>query len=348
VTQTARIANGSAPGWATANDIILDTPAIRVRCFRPGSEDPYLIIPPQAGHHSCVADFEDGKSLVQTLLKHDARGVYAVEWKSCSWKRRNETIDDLVRQTEQASRCLGGKAQVIGLCQGGWVGAIFAALYPERVSKLILAASPIDFKAAGGKIQAWVESTPMLFYRWLVGTGFGLMRGQNLLFGFKMLNPCDRFFGDYVELFRNVQDEAFMKRWNHFRRWYEFTQDIAGAWYLQAVDRLFKHNDLIRGRLDVMGQAVDLSRIRCSTVLIGAARDDITLPDQVFNTRDHIGTPRENILELLIDRCGHIGVFIKPAALNNEWVRAINFRSPPWPLGYEFTDSSSSRIRSDR
>ena len=34
---------------------------------------------------------------------------------------------------------------LIGDCQGGWLAAIYAALYPERVNTLTLAGAPIDF-----------------------------------------------------------------------------------------------------------------------------------------------------------------------------------------------------------
>lgn len=315
----------SRPSWATSNQIIFETAATRLRCFRPGGNRPWLILPPQAGHHSCVADFDQGKSLVQTLLRHSADGVYAVEWKPCTWDRRNETIDDLVRQAHEAVERVGDEVRLVGLCQGGWVSAIYAALHPERVAKLILAAAPIDFAAGGGKIQAFVRSTPMAFYQAMVYAGAGLMRGANLLLGFKLLNPVGRFWGDYADLLIHAEDRAHIERWRRFSRWYEYTQDVAGGWYLQAVERLFKRNELVHGRLEVLGKRVDLGRIRCKTVLIAATGDDITLPGQVFNAGEHIGTPRRNILKLLIQRCGHIGVFIKPAALNAHWVEAIRF-----------------------
>ncbi len=313
------------PTWSTPNEIIFENDATRLRCFRPGGDRPWLILPPQAGHHSCVADFGDGKSLVQTLLRHSGHGVYAVEWKPCTWARRNETIDDLVLQAHAAVERVGGEVRLVGLCQGGWVSAIYAALHPERVAKLILAAAPIDFTAGGGKIQAFVRNTPMAAYRAMVMAGAGLMRGANLLLGFKLLNPIGRFWGDYAEVLMRADNSAHVERWRRFSRWYEYTQDVAGGWYLQAVERLFKGNDLVGGRLEVLGRTVDLGRIRCRTVLIAATRDDITLPEQVFNAGRHLGTPRRSILRLLIERCGHIGVFIKPAALNREWVEAIRF-----------------------
>ena len=38
-----------------------------------------------------------------------------------------------------------------------------------------------------------------------------------------------------------------MEKVKKFRTWYEYVQDIAGAWYLEAVEHLFLKNELIKG-----------------------------------------------------------------------------------------------------
>lgn len=39
---------------------------------------------------------------------------------------------------------LGGRVTLVGQCQGGWLSAMYARLYPEKVAALVLAGAPID------------------------------------------------------------------------------------------------------------------------------------------------------------------------------------------------------------
>jgi len=310
--------------WATDNKIIYSDKAINVRMFREGNINPYLILPPQAGHHSCIADYQNNKSLVQKLLQEDDCGVYCIEWKPCTFERRNEGINDLILQTQAAFKSISSEqVQIIGLCQGGWVSAIFTSLFQESVSKLILAAAPIDFTVDGGKIQRLCQLLPMQFYRNLIIFGGGLLRGKYMLWGFKNLNWYDRYIGDYVKFYLNQDDPKFMARYKYFKEWYEHTQDLAGGWYLEAVEKLFKHNDLIKEKLIVLDRKVLLSNITCPVALLAAENDDITLIRQLFNMTHFVSSKR--ILFKTIKKCGHIGAFIKNSALNNEWVQAIKF-----------------------
>ena len=47
----------------------------------------------------------------------------------------------------------GGRVNLVGDCQGGWLAAIYAALHPERVNTLTIAGAPIDFHAGDAVIH---------------------------------------------------------------------------------------------------------------------------------------------------------------------------------------------------
>jgi len=46
----------------------------------------------------------------------------------------------------------GGKVHLIGLCQGGWLCAMFAARFPGKAQSLVLAGAPVDTDAGHGNI----------------------------------------------------------------------------------------------------------------------------------------------------------------------------------------------------
>jgi poly(3-hydroxybutyrate) depolymerase len=311
------------PQWQSDNTVVLYDKAFRLRKFtqnRTGT--PILVLGPQAGHHTCIVDYAlPGQSLVALCRDNTDRPVYAVEWKSATPDRRNETIDDLIRQTDRCVEFLGGKAHLVGLCQAGWQSSIYAALYPSKVRSLVLGGAPIDFTAGGGKIQEIVQTMPFAFYAWLVALGRGVMRGRYIVTGFKNMNPYDRYVIDYWKLFSFINSEEHVERTRRFRRWYEYTQSVAGGWYKQAVFELFKKNRLVKGRLQVLRQYVDLKRITCPVVLIAGEKDDITPEPQLFNMERYVSG---DVLKMSVPNCGHIGLFIKKDALQNYWKPALD------------------------
>ena len=49
------------PQWHNEHEIVFETPIARLRDFSQGSTDdvvPTLVLPPQAGHDSCIVDFQ--------------------------------------------------------------------------------------------------------------------------------------------------------------------------------------------------------------------------------------------------------------------------------------------------
>ena len=314
------------PEFVSPNHIVHEDKAVILRRFDQGrSGVPLLIVPPQAGHHSSIADYSREQSLIQTCLNETTLPVYVVEWKSSTPSRKHESIDDLVLQLRLCVHSAGEPVILVGLCQGGWLCAIYASLYPEDVTALMLAAAPIDFTAGGGKLQEVVQALPIDYYRWLVGLGSGNMLGDFMLTGWKIMNPYDRFLGDFINLWVNVGDESFRKRSKHFQTWYEYTQDISGRWYLQAVDKLFKKNLLIKGKLKILGHPVDLHIISCPVAMLAGEKDDITLVPQLFNMREHITTPAEDIFQSMVEDAGHISVFMGRQALKVHWPKALKF-----------------------
>ncbi|HPW68829.1 MAG: alpha/beta fold hydrolase [Deltaproteobacteria bacterium] len=314
------------PEFISPNRKIFEDQAVVLRRFdEDRAGDPILIVPPQAGHHSSIADYAPNQSLVQTCLRQTNHPVYVIEWKSSTLSRRGETIDDLVKQTMLCVKKAGPPVILAGLCQGGWLSAIYAALFPDDVRALMLAAAPIDFTAGGGKIQDMVNTLPLMYYQYLVGLSGGNMSGDLMLMGWKMMNSYDRFVRDYLNLWINVQDESYLERTRKFSRWYEYAQDISGRWYLDVVEKLFKQNRLIRGTLEVLCEYVDLQNISCPLALLAGERDDITLVPQVHNLEHYASTPRDHIFKAVIPQAGHISVFMGRRALQHEWPAALAF-----------------------
>ena len=83
--------------------------------------------------------------------------------------------------------------------------------------------------------------------------GGGMQLGKSQLRGFKLLEPgaeIDRLMG----LLANIHDPDYVTRHIDFTNWFEWTQDLPGAFYLWIIEHLFIHNELARGVLVVDGE----------------------------------------------------------------------------------------------
>ncbi len=319
-----QIAAPPPPDWATANRVRLDLDTMQLRDFspaiaatRPGGA-PVLVDAPYAGHRSMIADYARGQSLVETLLANGLPRVLVTDWKAATPAMKDFDIDKYLAEINVVVDDLGGAVHLVGLCQGGWMGAMFAARFPAKVRSLVLAGSPIDTDAGDGPIRAMAHRLPMAFYEDLVRAGGGRMLGQAMLAGWKDMHPDKPFGYKYLDLYAHIEDKSYIERTEAFERWYENPIDLPGRYYLQAIDALFKRNRLARGEFVGLGQRLDLKQITVPAYLLAGADDDITTREQVFGAEALLGTPACDVVKTLAPG-GHIGLFMGSNTLADTW-----------------------------
>ena len=320
------------PGWSTNNNIIYEHQTLRLRHF-PNRRDtsarrPVLILPPQAGHHSDLADYSPAQSLVRVFHAY-GYDVYVAEWMSATREYKDLGIDDYIRLTDEAVEEIRRRTDIykihlVGQCQGGWQAAIYTALFQDKIAYLNTEAAPIDLEAAHSPINDNAKM-PMAFFEYLVALGNGLMPGYFMLMGFKNMQADEHYVRKYQRLWDMVRlgDEAGIKRFIHFETWYEYTQFLPGRFYLEIIQNIFKENKLTKpNSFKILGQGVDLRNIDCPVIIMAGERDHITPPPQAFALKKYISTPEDDIVEILTPG-GHIGTLMGTETLREDWT-AVN------------------------
>jgi poly(3-hydroxyalkanoate) synthetase len=310
--------------WSTPNTIALNLPSLQLRDFTQGEASdesvPTLLINPQV-NSSYICDYGKGQSLIATLRQEGLRRIYAVDWKSATLDRADETLDDALWALHRVIDHLGGRVRLIGLCQGGWMSLILSALFPEKIQSVTLAAAPVDFHVSPGVVNILARYVyPMAFYEGLVAMGGGIMRGDFISMGFNNLRPVERYIVKYLDLYAHLDDEAYLERYQALDNWYSLAQHIPGATYLRIVKELFKENLLVQGKLLCCGQVVNLQKTRCPVVLIAGSKDHITLPEQLFATQKYVAS--QEIHRFTTD-AGHVGVFMGSRTLKETWPQVV-------------------------
>ena len=313
------------PSWHTPHSVAFEAPLARLRDFSTTAAGsplvPTLVLPPQAGHDSCIVDFAPEQSQMQTILDAGLSRAYALDWIGATSATAGATVEDYLAVVDRAVQHIGGSVNLVGDCQGGWLAAIYTALHPERINTLTIAGAPIDFHAGDSAIHSAVKhfapTGDLAFYRALVASGGGVLKGEHMLGGFILLKP-DNEFARHAQLLANIRDSDHVERYRQFEDWFKYTQDIPGDFYLWIVEHLFRDNQLIHCTLRVADDVVDLSRISCPINLFAGAADHITPADQVYALADAVGTPGTDVVRRL-SAGGHLGLFMGREALRDHW-----------------------------
>ncbi|KVD96868.1 esterase [Burkholderia ubonensis] len=308
------------PALASANRPLLELRTMIFRDYSDGAARglPTIVDAPYAGHSAMIADYQPGQSLMETLRKHGVRRLYLTDWRSATEDMKDLEIDQYLAELNVCVDELGGRVNLVGLCQGGWMAAMYAARFPHKVASLVLAGSPIDTDAGNGPIRQMVHTYPTSFYEELVEMGGGLMRGRFMLRGWKNMHPDQHYLAEHVDLYEHIDDPDYLRKQEVFASWYESPIDLPGRWYLQAIVQLFKENRLAKGTFVALGRTLNLKNVTCPVYLLAGEADDITTPEQVFDAVKYLGTPAAQVTSRLVPG-GHIGLFMGSRTLKDAW-----------------------------
>src|SRR5262245_43250958 len=154
--------------WTTPNRVALELPTMRLRDFSRGQRgQPVLICGPYALHSTLIADFAPGHSIVERLQQSGIDRISLTDWRSASPDMRYLAIDQYLADLNVAVDEIGAPIDLIGLCQGGWLSLVYAARFPEKVRRLVLAGAPVDAAVDSGLVRL-VGSAPQTAFEALV------------------------------------------------------------------------------------------------------------------------------------------------------------------------------------
>jgi poly(3-hydroxybutyrate) depolymerase len=93
------------PRWASAPAVVRESPLARLRDFstdEPAKVVPTLVVPPQAGHDSCIVDYSAAQSQMQTIRNAGLERLYALDWLEATQSTKDATITDYLAEVDAA------------------------------------------------------------------------------------------------------------------------------------------------------------------------------------------------------------------------------------------------------
>ena len=317
------------PRWATPHRVALKLGTVWLRDFaRSSGGPPCLVCTPFALHGSALSDLAAGHSLVATLREAGVTNLFVTDWQSASPDMRLLGIDDYLADLNVLVDEIGAPVDLIGLCQGGWMALVYAARFPGKVRKLVLAAAPVDTKAAPSVLSTLADSTAIEVFREVVRLGDGLVIGNKVL---KLWRPGAVEAEEIRQLLESEESHgssAFIRLEAAFRDWYAWTVDLPGPYFLETVEKLYKRNEIAAGTFEALGKAIDLKKIEAPLFLLAARHDELVTPPQLFAVERLVGTPPHEIRKLTAD-CRHLGLFMGKRILREVWPDIVDWLLKP-------------------
>jgi len=270
-------------------------------------EQPVVIVPPQINKYY-VMDLAPGRSFVEYAVSQGYQ-VFAVSWKNpfkevAGWDLATylDAVSDLI---DAAVEITGSQVNLVGVCAGGITAAALLAREAwkgdERAHSATFAVTQLDYDIpsmigmfgtaaiVGASVRASQKS--------------GTMSAKGLGNLFAALRPNDLVWNYWVN--NNLLGEdppAF-----DVLAWNADGTALPAELHRQFLD-VFLHNTLARGELSVSGVPIDLQKVACDTMFMGARTDHLVPWEACFANASLFGGASEFVLS----SSGHIQSLVNP------------------------------------
>ena len=319
-----RVVAGRPPVGTTPHDVVARENKWRLlRYRREGApvryRTPVLLVPSLINRHY-VLDLLPGRSLVEHLAA-DNLDVWMIDWGRPRAEDRYVSFDDVLdgqmrRAFEHVELAAGPRAGVslLGYCMGGTLAAIFASLYPQRISALVCLTTPVDF-SQGGVLSQWSQRENLDVDR--IVDSLGNVPWPLMQASFHMLVPTS-LAQKALLLYDRLGDDEFTDGFVALETWGNDNVDFPGEAYRRYIRELYQENRLLHGTLAVRGRPARLDAIRAPLLNVIAEGDHIVPPPSARCLEQLVSSDKRQTWEL---RGGHIGAIVSRRAKAAFWPR---------------------------
>ena len=294
----------------TPHDIIYEEDRVRLKHYKPEKvqfKTPLLIIYALINRET-MPDLQPRRSVVESLLNRGVE-IFMIDWGYPTRKDQFATIGDHVNgyifNIVDFICDRNGVAQenIMGICMGGFFSVIYTALNPDRVRNLITTVTPTNFDTDKGLLNIWMQNTDVQ----VLGDVYSNMPGDIMNLGFLLLNPARLMIDKYLGFLQNMDNKSFVENFIRMEKWIFDSPDVPAATFKQFINDLYKKNLLIKSKLEIDGERVDLQNITLPVLNFYGEFDHLVPPEACDLFTSRIGS--EDKEDICFDT-GHIGIYV--------------------------------------
>lgn len=254
-----------------------------------------LIIVPSLILRYYIMDLIKGHSLIENLVNQGI-DTYLIDWGVPGDEHGLLTFDYYVdtflrRAVRQVSRRTGAeKINMLGQCLGGTIAAVFTSLYPDKINRLGLLTTPVDFEDAG-LLALWTDKSRFNVDK--VVDSFGSVVPPDFIHACFQFLDTKATVERYKKLFNNVLDENFLYYYRSMDTWLSDKIPFPGEVFRKFIKGLYQENELARGIFPINGRNADLANIKCPVINVVAELDHVFPRKSALATASLAGGPVE-------------------------------------------------------
>ena len=300
----------TAPG-----KVVFRNELIELLQFEPSTKDvyqiPLLIFPPWINKFY-ILDLRPENSFIRWAV---AQGytVFVASWVNPDKRLAKKTFEDYMRQgifegLDAVRQATGvEKVNTIGYCIGGTLLsatlAYMAAKNDTRVNSATFFAAQADFSEAGD-LQVFIDDEQLNALQQQMESDGGVLEGRKMATTFNMLRANDLIWSFVVNnyLLGKAPVPFDLLYWN------SDTTRMPEATHLFYLRQFYKDNALAKGKLELGGEKLDLSKVKVPTYLQSAKEDHIAPFRSVYKTTQLFKGP----IRFIIAGSGHIAGVVNP------------------------------------
>jgi len=306
----------------TPSEVVYTEDDMKLLHYKPTVEKPYpvpVLIVYALVNRYYILDLQPDKSVVRKLLD-EGLDVYIIDWGYPTGADRYLTLDDYVngymKNAVTRVRELSGsdKITLFGVCQGGTLSVMYAALHPENVKNLVTLVTPVNFDTDKGLLHIWsknIDVDKIVDY-------YGIIPGDFLNAGFLLTDPFRLMIDKYVGLFERIEcepgdkevelrNEETVRNFLRMEKWIFDSPDQAGEAFRQFIKECYQRNNLIKNEMMLDGKKINLKNITVPLLNVMAEFDHLVPNEASIPLNDAVSSKDK---KMLIFSTGHIGIFV--------------------------------------
>jgi len=272
-------------------------------------EIPTLMILPPIGKYYFM-DLAPGRSFAEHAVR---KGIpfFATSWRNPRKEHGAWGLDDYVQTLVHAVDVVceisgSGRLNILGLCAGGIISTMLmnylATTGDHRVNAASFGVMLLDFcmEAPLGAFQ----SSPVLSLARQQSTKKGILPANSLAQVFAWMRPNDLVWNYWVNNYLEGKDPPSFD----ILAWSVDGTNLPGKLHAQFLD-IFQNNPLPEaGAITVLGEPVDLKRIKVETFITAAMTDHLTPWKACYRSTQLLGGESTFVLS----NGGHIAALVNP------------------------------------
>jgi polyhydroxyalkanoate synthase len=216
--------------------------------------------------------------------------VYLVDWGVPGEEHGKLTFDYYIdtflrRCVRKVLRRTGSeKINLMGQCLGGTLAAVYAAVHPEQINKLICMTTPIDFEDAG-LLSVWTDSKTFDIDK--IVESYGSVIPADFIHACFQYLDVKATVQSYKKLYNNVLDENFLYYYRALDAWLKDKIPFPALVFGKFIKELYQENRLAKGTFTINGKTANLENITCPVLNI-ASQFDHVFPEKSAKALDDL------------------------------------------------------------